>query len=179
MGSLLTTTPISEIIATLEVLDNLGLTREDLRNVRKADDVTKKSIIKIMRLGHESGTYCGSGMTVKAVLPSRLFNNYWRLLPSTWSHGLPEVDLDLELPNKVEVETKYGAEVLEALKADYDRNPKDSILEKLRMNKGIHRIIFQGDVYSNPNGYHAWLGLCYFTDDTWKHKDFGIPGANV
>lgn len=53
MGKLVTETPYSEITATLEVLDCLGLEREDLTRFRKASSYIHMEVVRLMKYGEQ------------------------------------------------------------------------------------------------------------------------------
>ena len=51
MGSLVTEIPNSEVTATLELLDHLGVSREDLTRFRKSSSRTRTEVAKLLREG--------------------------------------------------------------------------------------------------------------------------------
>ena len=55
MGNLITETPYSEITATMELLDRLGVGRDDLKRFRKSSDRVKAEVAKLIK-GQGAGT---------------------------------------------------------------------------------------------------------------------------
>lgn len=51
MGRLMTETPISELLASVEILDHLRVGRDDLKNFRKASGLVQARIGQLMRYG--------------------------------------------------------------------------------------------------------------------------------
>ena len=56
MGNLITETPYSEITATMEVLDRLGVGRDDLKRFRKSSSRVKAEVAKLIKGTAMNGT---------------------------------------------------------------------------------------------------------------------------
>src|SRR3989344_5509559 len=55
MGNLITETPYSEVTATMELLDRLGVGREDLKRFRKSSSRLKAEVAKLIKGNSTSG----------------------------------------------------------------------------------------------------------------------------
>src|SRR3989344_6007829 len=55
MGNLITETPYSEVTATMELLDRLGVGREDLKRFRKSSSRVKAEVAKLIKGNSTSG----------------------------------------------------------------------------------------------------------------------------
>lgn len=81
MGKLITETPYSEVNATLEVLDHLGIERGDLTRFRKASSDIQQQVVRLMKYGEQKSSPTHSttisvdyNMSLKAMIVSGLYD---------------------------------------------------------------------------------------------------------
>ena len=196
MGNLVTETPYSEVTATLELLNRLGVDREGLKNFRKASSHIQVAVARLMQ--GDGSTSAGRMMlATKPLDPASFIGKGWEFVAKECclrTHALTEIDWA-----KVEFVTclnegessitgeeklkrlkssgaiRLGSSAFNSLWLDYQARKAESVLEQLFKEQNLTYIDFFGDVLLYPLGHR--LVLCLDRDDGgrwhWSYRWLG------
>jgi len=188
MGNLITETPYSEVTATMELLDRLGVGREDLKRFRKSSSRVKAEVAKLIKGNSTSGNIidCDADPFVP---------DGWKVEEHKKGGQIDfdpaQVLLDLAMGQMGgksirghELRKEHaGDRVLNANVLDYLLAHPDLIPEEWKKDEqgNTRYIFFWGTVYRRSSGYLCVRCLCWsdgrwfwggsWLDDGWSSRD--------
>lgn len=168
MGSLITETPHSEVTATLELLDRLGVSRDDLKRFRKSSSRVKAEVAKLIKGNGTSGQvidcdadpFVPDGWKVEAHTKGGSLNFDPALVQFYLADGqkngksIEGNKLRKELANM----SVMNANVLDYLLANPDLIPEDW---KTDESGNTRYIFFWGTIYRDSDGDLCVRCLCW------------------
>lgn len=185
MGNLITETPYSEITATMELLDRLGVGRDDLKRFRKSSSRVKAEVAKLIK-GQGAGTnvidcdadpFIPEGWTVEqhqqggqlAFDPSQI-----EFYLDDGQKGGKYIEGN-KLRQRLADKPVLNANVLEYLLANPDLIPEEW---KKDEQSNTRYIFFWGTVYRDRGGYLYvrylyWFGGRWLWGNDWLGRVWG------
>lgn len=178
MGNLITETPYSEITATMELLDRLGVDRNDLKRFRKSPNRVKAEVAKLIKGTAMNGTIidCDAAPFVLDVWKVEEHKKGGQLIfdPSHFEFYLDEgQENDKYVEGNKLRQRLAGKPVLNANVLDYLLANPDLIPEEWKTDEtgNTRYIFFWGTVYRDRGSSGDLCVRCLYWDgDGWRWR---------